>query len=122
MHMLEAMKRQREEEDRRKQEELRKKVEEENKKMNETKASLTVLFSLSNLASALPEDFEKLKANYELTMRNDLPRTGMRREKLTAEADKTLRHATKYVEQVREQRSRFDAWKKKEEARKAEEA
>ena len=37
-------------------------MEEDNKKNAEAQATLTVLFSLTNLAGALPEDFEKLKA------------------------------------------------------------
>merc|ERR1712086_115974 len=92
------------------QEELRRKTEEDQKKLIESKASLTVLFSLTNLAGALPENFEKLKANFERTVQLELPRTGMRQKMLMDEAQKTLRHANKYVGQVREQRARVEAW------------
>merc|ERR1712232_52045 len=105
-----AQKAQEDERERQRQEEMRKKTEEEQKRIIEAKASLTMLFSLQNLASALPENFDKLKANFERTTHLELSRTGARRETLAAEAAKTLRHATKYVQQVRDQRARFEAW------------
>jgi len=98
----------REEEERRKQEETHRKAAEEAKKRKEQQSILTVLAVLIKFANAMPENFDQLKAKFDQTMQKDLPHTGSQQSTLKTEADRVLKHATSYVEQVQEQRRRWE--------------
>merc|ERR1712046_219996 len=113
MKALEDQRKALEQAENQRQEELRKQAENEKIYHAEAKASLTILFALVNLAGALPEDYDRLKANYDISMERNLPRCGAHRAVLSAEAEKTSLHAGRYVEQVREQRARFQAWQER---------
>jgi len=98
-----------EKEERRKQEALRR-IEQQAQSRREQQATLALLEVLSRFAAAMPEDFESSKALFDRAVETQLPLTGEQQVPLRAEADRVLRHTTLYVQQLREQRQRYDTW------------
>eukprot|EP00928_Gymnodinium_smaydae_P084977 TRINITY_DN6826_c0_g3_i1.p1 TRINITY_DN6826_c0_g3~~TRINITY_DN6826_c0_g3_i1.p1 ORF type:complete len:649 (+),score=169.64 TRINITY_DN6826_c0_g3_i1:153-2099(+) len=71
----------------------------------EQQAVLKVLCVLARLAGALPEDYDRLKALYDIVVPPELPLAGRLEAFLREEADRVLRHSSSYVEALKRQRT-----------------
>lgn len=114
-HAKEAQKQ--EEQRRRAEEEKERRAEEEKRSMDCLKqnrrsqqATLAVLFVLTKIADARPEEIEAMRALYQRVVVPELPHTGNKLVKLKAEAERVMESANTYSLRVLEQRQRYDEW------------
>jgi len=111
---------QREEEQKRRQEEQRKRQMEEEQKKRETAAALHVRKVIQKVRIATPETYDNLRAELEEALASKLEEMGPQGNKVSEEAEQTLKQAQKRIDEINEKRAE-DERRKEEEAKKRKE-
>jgi len=109
-----------EEAERRRKEEERRRAEEEQRK-RETAAALAVRKVIQRVRVATPESFDELRSELEEALAKNLEAMGPHGNKVSEEAEQTLRQAQRRIEEINEKRAEDERRRIEEEKRREEE-
>lgn len=110
----------REAEQRRREAEAKKRREEEEQRKRETAAALAVRKVIQRVRIATPETYDNLRAELEECLANKLEEMGAQGNKVSEEAEQTLKQAQKRIDEINEKRAE-DERRREEEAKKRKE-